>query len=62
MDSSFFEKFTMNKDLYEKVLTTIRIYEIYKDINLLEATFNSFNMDTNIKNNIIKSVLTTNRN
>ena len=62
MDSSFFEKITMNKDLYEKVLTTIRIYEIYKDINLLEATFNSFNMDTNIKNNIIKSVLTTNRN
>jgi len=62
MDSSFFKKINMNKELYEKILSTIRIYEIYKDINLLEATLNSFNMDTNIKNNIIKSVLTTNRN
>lgn len=59
MDSSFFEKIGMNKELYEKVITAIRLYEIHKNIEVLDAMLNSFNMDTNIKNNIIKSVLNT---
>jgi hypothetical protein len=59
MDSSFFEKNVMNKGLYEKVITAIRMYEIHKNIEALEAMLNSFNMDTNIKDNIIKSVLNT---
>ena len=56
MDSSFFEKIGMNKELYDKVLTAIRMYEIHKNIGLLDATLSSFVMDTNIKNEIIKSV------
>jgi len=59
MDSLFFEKIGMNKELYEKVITAIRMYEIHKNIEALEANLNSFNMDTNIKDNIIKSVLNT---
>lgn len=62
MNSSFFEKIGMNKKLYEKVLTAIRMYQIHKDIKLFEATLNSFNIDTNIKKNIINSLFTTNDN
>jgi len=59
MDSSFLEKNIIDKKMYDKVLTAIRFYEIHKNIELLRALLNSFNMDANVKEKIIESVLIT---
>ena len=59
MDLSFLEKNIIDKKMYDNVLTAIRMYEIHKNIELLDAILNSFNMDTNVKNIIIKSVIET---
>ena len=59
MDSSFLEKNIIDKKMYDNVLTAIRMYEIHKNIELLDAILNSFNMDTNVKTIIIKSLIET---
>ena len=59
MDSPFYKQLSMNKDVYDKVLTAIRMYEIHKDIKSLDTMLTMFNIDPDIKTNIIKSSLTT---
>ena len=46
-----------DKELNNKLLLAIRLYEINKDIQLFKTLLDSLNIETNLKNQIIKSTL-----
>lgn len=57
MDSSVLEKNIMDNEMNNKILLAIRLYEINKNIQLLKTILDSLNIETNFKNEIIKSTL-----
>ena len=46
-----------DKEMNHKLLLAIRLYEINKDIHLFKTFLDSLNIETNLKNQIIKSTL-----
>ena len=46
-----------DKEMNNKLLLAIRLYEINKDIQLFKTLLDSLNIETNLKNQIIKSTL-----
>jgi hypothetical protein len=47
----------MDSEMNDKLLLAIRLYEITKDIKLLNKTLDDLNIETTLKNQIIKSTL-----
>jgi hypothetical protein len=56
-DKEMNDKEMNDKEMNHKLLLAIRLYEINKDIHLFKTFLDSLNIETNLKNQIIKSTL-----
>ena len=59
MDTTSLEKNMTDKEINDKILCAIRLYEIHKSIQLLETMLDCLKIETNFKKQIIKSTLDT---